>query len=101
MNAQDAKKQAELNKAQMSENIKIRKDEANLANAKVLMEHFRNEINDSVKKGLLTVSLEFAVDRFSDEVVRDVAAELRLDGYNVNMEKHNAFQKVKFTVNWL
>lgn len=101
MNAQDAKKQAEANKAQIAENVKIRIDKAKLDNVESLMLHFRIQIGEAVKKGLMTTAeISFPVDRFTDEVIREVSDQLKADGYNLSMNKHNAFQTVGFTINW-
>lgn len=101
MNAAEAKKQAELNRDQMKENVKIREDKAKLANVDVLLNHFKAEIATAVKAGLLsTKACEFPIDRFTDEVIRAVSQELNDEGYTLNSEKHNAFKTCKFTVSW-
>jgi hypothetical protein len=101
MNAKEAKEQAMLNNSQMKENVKIKEEKARLANAEVLLKHFRDNINTAVKAGLLTTAgMEFDIDRFSDEVIRAVSEELRDEGYTLHKEKHNAYQKMKFTISW-
>lgn len=101
MNASEAKKQAELNRDQMKENVKIREEKAKLANVDVLLNHFKSEISTAVKAGLLsTKAIEFPIDRFTDEVIRAVSQELNDEGYTLSSEKHNAFKTCKFMVSW-
>jgi hypothetical protein len=101
MNAQEAKKKALENKKEMEETSKLRKEKSFNVDVNLLLNHFHGKIKQAVDKGRLAIDpVEFSVDRFSDDVVREVASDLKEDGYHLVMEKHNAYQKVKFTISW-
>lgn len=101
MDAKEAKAKALANKERIKETIELKSHKAKNADTSLLLEHFKKKIEESVLKGhLSTEPIKFALDRFSDEIVRSVAEELREEGYNLNMDKHNLYQTVTFTITW-
>jgi hypothetical protein len=101
MNAKEAREKALSNKAKIQENRDVRMNNTFQSEVKLLHSHFMNKVDEAVKRGqLVTEGMQFPSDRFSDEVVREVAQMLRNDGYHLTMDKHNAYQTTKFTVSW-
>lgn len=101
MNAKQAKEQALETKKQMETVVQIRKDEQHEGEVKVLTSHFNTKIEEAVKKGHLSVGdIVFPINRFTDEVIREVGDSFKRDGYNVSLEKHNAYQNMKFSISW-
>lgn len=101
MKASDAKQAALDNKKKLDETHQIRKDDRQRNDVATLLSHFHTSIQEAVNKGnLSTPEIQFPVDRFTDEVVREVATKLRDDGYNLVQNKHNAFQMTKFQISW-
>jgi len=101
MNAADAKKAALTNKKQMEDNLKLKQQKAKNADVILLLNHFNTKIEEAVNKGRLSIDVvEFPIDRFSDDIVREVAEHLQIEGYRLSMEKHNAYHTIKFNIGW-
>jgi len=101
MDAKEAKEKALANKERMKDNIEIRVSKAKHVDTTLLLDHFRKKVEESVNKGhLSTDKIKFPSDRFSDEVIRAVAEELREEGYNLSMDKHNLYNTTTFVVTW-
>lgn len=102
MNAAEAKKLAAANKKQMEENVKIRHEKVEKADSALLYKYFHDKIDETVKKGLFSVSgMSFDGDRFEPTVITDVTLLLRDEGYFLSMEKHNAYNKLTFSISWV
>lgn len=101
MNASDAKKLATTHKTRTEEDRKLKQEEAIDKDVELLLGFFRDKIEDAVKKGHLSIPKEqFPIDRFADDVLREVATILRKEGYSFHMDKHNAFHMVAFNIGW-
>ncbi len=101
MDAQQAKQVALNHRKRIDENLSIKKQDAYAGDVKVLSDHFKKKIEEHVNKGaLVTDSISFPADRFSDAVITEVTHDLRKDGFHINMERHIAYGKVIFTVSW-
>ncbi len=106
MNAQEAKALAALNKKNAEETVKLRTEKLKNADSAILYKHFSDKIDEAVKAGKPSTSaagqiIEFAADRFANDVITDVVNALRAENYNVTMEKHNAYNKLRFEISWI
>lgn len=101
MNAKEAKERALANKEKIEDIKTKRTDSAFQTEVKLLHTHFMTEVERAVKKGhLYTQDITFPSERFSDEIIREVAQILRDDGFHLNMDKHNAYKTTKFSITW-
>ena len=101
MNAKDAKKLAEQNKAQAEEKRRLDKETARETDVQLLVDHFQKKIDEAVDAGRLSAKdIKFSADRFTNEVVNDAVDQIRAEGYSVAMEKHNAYNTITFKISW-
>lgn len=102
MDAATAKKLALKNKENIDTSLEIKKEDLFSSEVKLLHGHFKVKIEEAVKKGhLSTDPIKFDGDRFSLDVVREVNALLKLEGYSLQKEHHNAYNKVTFQISWV
>lgn len=101
MNASQAKKAAQTNKQRTEEERESKKHDARAADIDLLLGEFHKKIDEAVEAGKLsTDKLSFSNTRFHESVITEVVTALRAEGYYVTMDKHNAYQTLKFTVGW-
>ena len=101
MNANEAKKQALENKTKMAETASANNKNKFDTDVKSLLDHFKGQISAAISKGhLATPKITIGKDQFNPDVVNEVVGKLRLEGYSVEQEEHNAYGKKMFTVSW-
>jgi hypothetical protein len=88
INAQEARKTAESNKAHVDEVAQI-------------LNHFEQLIRRASNQGKFEIDKQtFAADRFSQLVIDEVIKQLKDRGFKVTLGKNNALNQIIFTVTW-
>lgn len=106
MNAKEAAAKASINKKHTEDTIKLKKEDLRAKDVALFYAHLHEKIETAVNAGKLTtkdagLSIEFPADRFQDGIIQEVVTKLRGEGYSVSMDKHNAYNKLRFEISWV